>query len=527
MTRLEQIRARQAEIRTRQEAIRAELARIEALPKPPEADAEDTAAVAARSQTLADRSATVDELADEFDTIEAEHGTLETEAQPLQARADRLARVRSFSGDPANREGGFGGRPDAGPAVHVRTDPFEGLDDISRASRADVRTRAMRLLEREREVVSDDNKGHLERQMRRSITAETPNYDGDYIARRLLLTERPAYRTAWMKQMLFGATAALSGEESAAMSAYQEHEMREASRAASETSAAGGYGVPVLIDPTIIITSGAADAPILRVSRIETITTNQWKGVSSTGVVWSYDSEGSAVSDDASTTMKQPTVPVYMARGFIPYSIEVGMDYPQFAQEMARLLDQGYIDLLASQSMTGSGSSSPRGIFTALAANTTDSIRIQTTTNGSFGAPDVFLVWNALKERYRARATWVMNVKFESAIRQFATNANASAYFTVDLTADGITRINGRPTIITDYAPSTALSTTGSQNILAVGDFSGFLIAQRAGMQVEQVPILFDQATGRPSGQRGWFAWGRNGMDSINDLAFRLGVNSA
>ena len=44
---------------------------------------------------------------------------------------------------------------------------------------------------------------------------------------------------------------------------------------------AGGYGVPVLIDPSIILTSGAGAAPILDVCRVARVTTNQWKGVSS------------------------------------------------------------------------------------------------------------------------------------------------------------------------------------------------------------------------------------------------------
>jgi HK97 family phage major capsid protein len=90
-----------------------------------------------------------------------------------------------------------------------------------------------------------------------------------------------------------------------------------------------------------------------------------------------------------------------------------------------------------------------------------------------------------------------MNVAVESAIRQFATNANSSAYFTVDLSADGVSRINGRPVIVSDYAPG-VLPTTGLQNLLVVGDFSNYLIAQRAGMSVEQVPLLFDTST-RPS----------------------------
>jgi len=506
---LAQMRARQAEIRARQEAIRDELRGLEALPEPEGDDA-------ARAQVLSDRAATVDELLTEWDALDVEYAEVETSAAPLQERADRLERVRSAALDAAGREGGTHGAP----AVHTRTNPLDGFN-VFRASREDVRERAMRLLDAEsEELVSADNKAHLAKQFRRNLSDETPNYDGDYVARRLLLTEAPAYRNAFMKSVVFGARAALNAEESAAVAAFQEFEMREAHRAASEgTNSAGGYGLPVLIDPTIILTSGAADAPILRVSRIETITTNQWKGVSSAGVVWSYDSEGSAVSDDAAT-LAQPAVPVYMARGFIPYSVEVGMDYPGFAAEMAKLLDQGYIDLLAAKTMTGSGSGQPTGIFTAISASGS-SVQVTTTTNGSFGAPDVFKVWNALPERYRTRATWVMNVAVESAIRQFANNANNTAYFTVDLTADGVSRINGRPVIVTDYAPGT-LPTTSLQNLLVVGDFSNYLIAQRAGMQVEQIPALFDTSTGRPTGQRGWFAWARNGASSVNDLGFRI-----
>jgi len=64
------------------------------------------------------------------------------------------------------------------------------------------------------------------------------------------------------------------------MTAYEEYRSIT-ERAASSSSSAGGYGVPVLIDPTIILTSGAADAPVLSVCRVETITTDAWKGVSS------------------------------------------------------------------------------------------------------------------------------------------------------------------------------------------------------------------------------------------------------
>ena len=37
-----------------------------------------------------------------------------------------------------------------------------------------------------------------------------------------------------------------------------------------------------------------------------------------------------------------------MARGFIPYSIEVGQDYPGFASEMSQLLAEGYDESMSA-----------------------------------------------------------------------------------------------------------------------------------------------------------------------------------
>ena len=305
-------------------------------------------------------------------------------------------------------------------------------------------------------------------------------------------------------------------QPSPAFSAEEAHAINEL-RAASLTDASGGFGVPVLIDPTIIITSGAADVPLLSVARIETITNDEWKGVSSQGVTWSWDAEAAAVSDDAAT-LAQPNVVTYMGRGFIPYSIEVGMDYPSFAAEMSRLLDQGYMDLLASATATGNGSTAPFGIFTALDANT--NVEVTPTTDGAFGALDIDKVWASLPERYRSRAAWFMNVDVENEIRAFGSGT-ATSRFTVDQTAGGISKLNGRSVILSDYAP-TFTGTTGASNILVVGDFSNYVVAQRAGMSVELVPHLFDVTNNRPTGSRGWFAWARTGADSVNDLGFRL-----
>lgn len=455
--------------------------------------AEERAALKAEADTLTvDETRSADEVAARADEIIARSAALKADIDAKLARADELDALEA--------------ERDAAPKgpTFIRKADAPTLGEVRSLTRMQARDAAMRTIEDQPSyMVTDENRAHLER----LVNTRTADTDGDAIARRLLLTENPAYRSAWMKGITQAAPA-FTNDEARALDEF---------RAASLSDAAGGFGVPVLIDPTIILTSGASDAPIVSLSRVVTITNDEWKGVSSTGVTWSWDAEATAVSDDA-PTLAQPTVTTFKGAGFIPYSIEVGMDYPGFAAEMSALLAQGYIDLLAAATATGNGSTAPFGIFTALDANT--NVEVVVTTDGAFGAVDIDKVWAALPERYRSRATWVMNVDVENEIRAFGSGT-ATSRFTVDQTAGGISRLNGRPVVLTDYAP-TFTGTTGASNILVVGDFSNYLIAQRAGMNVELVPHLFDVTNNRPTGSRGWYAWARLGADSVNDLGFRL-----
>jgi len=429
----------------------------------------------------------------ELDAALTEHEARKAEYDALVERQARVAAARDAV---VERAAGY----DA-PQVMHRT---ETQIDVATASRQQVRDAALAIIDRDGSHLAARNGDNVDRLVR----SRNGNCDGTQIAKRLVLTENDAYRSAFMKGVLHSSPA-FTSDEARALDEY---------RAMSEGSdSAGGYGVPVLIDPSIILTSGAAAAPVLDLARVVTITTDEWKGVSSEGMSWSYDAEAAEVSDD-SPTLAQPTVPVYSARGFIPYSIEVGDDYPGFAAEMRRLMDQGYIDLVAQQTITGSGSSQPTGIFTALDANT--NVEVVVTTDGAFGAVDLLKVWKSLPERYRGNSTWVCSVDVENEIRSFSAGAD-SAYYTVDLAAGGIGTLFGRPIRTTDYAPEFT-GTTDPANILAVGDFSNYLIAQRAGMNIELIPHLFGTGNGRPTGQRGWFATARHGMDSVNDLGFRL-----
>jgi HK97 family phage major capsid protein len=500
-----------AEVQTEMQVIKDRLAEIAQL-EDPEGDE------IARSKVLEERATETDDLCNRWDALKEQEG-------PLIARARRLDDVRQYALTAVNTESGdgayLGGR---GPNFNKKIDPFDA--DPRTLPKAEVISRSMMVIDREKKVrVTDEAKGHLELLIHRSEDQveglDGGQFDGSYIARRTLLTENPAYRSAFQKYARYGESSVYTAPEQEAISRFREYEL---SRAAGEvTTTAGGFGVPVIIDSSIILTSGALDAPILRYARTVQVTNNIWKGVSSAGMTWSFDTEAAEVSDDT-PTLAQPTVTVHMARGFLPYSVEVGMDYPNFASEFGELLDAGYNDLLAIKSMTGTGTAEPWGIFTAI--DQTSASEVTPTTDGSFGGVDVFKVWNALPERWRRNATWVMSVHVESAIRQFAAAAgSSSAYFTVDLTQDGVSRINGRPVVVTDYAPTFSGSvpgTTGPQNILVVGDFRQYVVAQRAGMSIEQIPHLFHTSNNLPSFQRALAAWARVGMDSVADPAFRL-----
>ena len=433
-----------------------------------------------------------EELTAALETFEAR----KAELVELEARAARIEAAKAAA---TERHAGIDS-----PTILKRVEP--AALDLRTATRGELRDAALKVLETEGRGLAAHQEDHVDGLLR----TKNAYTDGGLIAKRMLATESPAYRSAFAKAI------------SQPVPAFDADEVRAINefRAMSEgTDTAGGFGVPVLIDPSIILTSGAAAAPVLNLARVITITTDEWKGVSSAGVSWSYDGEGTEVSDDA-PTLAQPTVPVYTARGFIPFSAELGADYVGFASEMRALLDQGYINLVADKTINGSGSSQPTGIFVA-ASNATSQVVV--TTDGQFGAVDVLKIWKSLPERYKGNAAWIMSPDVENEIRSFG-NGN-EAYYSVNLAAGGIGTLFGRPIYTTDYAPEFT-GTTGVAGLTVVGDFSNFVVAQRAGMSVELIPHLFGATNALPTNQRGFFATARHGFDSVNDNAFRLLQNT-
>ncbi|UCC74255.1 MAG: hypothetical protein JSV86_06765, partial [Gemmatimonadota bacterium] len=202
------------------------------------------------------------ELSERVATIEAEADELRTERADLEARLAKRAALAAAAADltivPVQDTPAPTDVRDGSPQVMHRVDPDI---DPTRAGRAEMRDAALALLAREADRTDLD--GRAAGKLERMIRSNTRNTDGDEIARRLALTERPAYRSAWMKYLASPTAPAWDADETRAVAEFRNQSL---------TNASGGFGVPVLIDPTIILTSGASDTPILRIARVETIT---------------------------------------------------------------------------------------------------------------------------------------------------------------------------------------------------------------------------------------------------------------
>lgn len=439
---------------------------------------------------------------DRWDDLTAEIDAIAPELEDLEKKAVRMGTIQ----ERATREArGF-------PEIKKPVDNYF-FRDVRPMSVQEARDGALKVMD------DKDSTLHLSPHQMDALDKIVRAEQRTEMARRIIVTENPAYKRAFHKLTTDPmGTAKLTEEESHAILAFEQY---KEGRAQSEATTQGGFALPVFIDPSVILTDQELDNPFLRTASVIDVNTNAWKGVSAAGVAWSFDAEAAEVSDD-SITLAQPSVTVFMARGFIPFSIEVAQDWPGFQSEMAGLLATGYDDLLLSKFTNGNGTSEPKGILTALVAQTTT--ETVTTTDGAFGQEDIYKVWKAVGQKYRRRASWQMSVGVMNKIRQFGTS-NVYHAATVTLTEGAIEDLFYKPVYENAYMPDFT-GTTGAANICVVGDFSAYKIARRQGIEVELVPHLFATANNLPAGQRGWFAYARIGGNVVNNSAFQVLVNT-
>ena len=264
----------------------------------------------------------------------------------------------------------------------------------------------------------------------------------------------------------------------------------------------------------MLISSAGSINPLRAISRVVATSGDQWSGITSAGVTAEWIAEGAQVSD-ASPTLGQPTIPVYKADAFVPFSFEIAMDGILFMDELSKLLTDGYNHLCATAFTTGTGIGQPTGVITALAATGTAGSVVNSASSGVLVAADVYTVASALPPRFQDGAQWCASLAVLNMLRQMETTAGALKF--PGLQADPPTLL-GQPV----HQVSNMMSGVAHTSyVLAYGNWYNFCIVDRWPSSLELIPNLFGPQ-GRPTGQRGAFLWARVGSDVVVPNAFRL-----
>jgi HK97 family phage major capsid protein len=421
---------------------------------------------------------------------------LRQEAHALLERHAQIAALPAASAVP-----GDGGTRADSPALHVRKDPFENLDGV-RAGLVPVRD----LVGRARQAVEEVRADHLTDESRSKVisTLEGDKRYAPGIAKHVLLTGSDAYQRAFEKVY----------SNPVAGNMMLEPDEAQAMRAAlTLTNANGGYMVPFLLDPTIILTNNGSSNPWRQVATVKPVDVNVWHGVSSAGVTAEWIAEATEVAD-ATPTFAQPTITAFKADAYIQGSYEVLAD-SGFAGDLALLLADAKDRLEEAAFATGTGSGQPNGVVTSLVAA---SKTVAAATNDTFAVADVYSLIQAVPPRHRSKAVWLANLAILNKIRQFDTAGGSSLW--AQLAADRPPVLMGRPV----YESSTmngVITALASNYVLVAADMSQYTIVDRVGMTVLFEPIV-KGTNRRPTGEGGWVAYWRTGGDFVNPNAGRV-----
>jgi HK97 family phage major capsid protein len=331
-------------------------------------------------------------------------------------------------------------------------------------------------------------------------------------ARYLAAVGDPDYATAFWKVLPNPSTGHLSFTPREA-EAMRRVRLAEQERAMTDsTGSSGGFGLPITIDPSIVLTNVGALNPLREISRVEMISTYTWRGVSSDGVVAGFGAEMSEAIDN-SPVLVQPSLTTARGMAFIPMSFEFAQDYPSAQQELVTLLTDAKLVVEASKFLLGTGVNEPAGILNIggtgglVQANS----RVLTATTATLAYADWWTLKQAIPVRFLADAMVVWNPITGDVAYQLSPAGSTTLAL---LMPQG----RGGPiaSIETRQLSTLATGATTGTKIAIAGNFKkGYLIADRLGATVEYIPQLFGAAQRFPTGQRGLVLWWRVGSTTI------------
>jgi HK97 family phage major capsid protein len=445
-----------------------------------------------------------DEVQEEYAELRGLNDEIGQRLVELDARQRYIERLGE---NPRNSERSFDERDQRGRKEQARDRDIFDLTTI-RATwsqpdkiRDELHDRAKRAIEiavfPDERISRERAQGHIERLLER----DSP--DGE-IARRILMTGSPSYRRTFSRYMR---GQPLSQEE------------QRAAFALGST----GLPVPYVLDPTVLPVSASVVNPLRAIASVEQITVNEWRGLTAAAITASRQSEATEATDNT-PVLAQPTIVCSKAHCFVPFSIESGQDWVGMEATVSRLIADAKDDEEATAFMNGNGTPpNPFGLLTGATGTTAAATGLTVT------AANLYSLEGALAPRFRPRAQFVANRAIYNIIRALDTAGGAQLWLRIGelipnnprsdggLGNTGL-RLLGYPVNELSTMSATVVNTT---KIMVLGDFSYFKIIDRIGLNIELLPLLVGGTANYPTGQRGFYAYWRNGSKVVDAVAFR------
>ncbi len=330
----------------------------------------------------------------------------------------------------------------------------------------------------------------------------------------------PAYTRAFMK--------ALSGPQGHLLWTPQESDaFRQVEAVRAElrgmgvgTGAAGGFQIPVIIDPAIRISSDGSISPIRELAEVRKEIGHEFRPVTSAHVTNTWTPEAQEVSD-GSPTLASPVIKSFKSTSFVPFSFEYETAaYGGALGDLQRLLVDGYDQLTAQSFWDGNGTTEPQGLWTGI--NGSSSELAPATAETFDAAVDPYAVQNALPPRFQPGAVWMAALPTINKLSEAETANGSTRYPQVGEVESVLLRKRLHENSTMPGTDGIDPAVTAANPVLAYGNLKrAYTIVDFAGSTVELVPHLFGDAN-RPTGQRGLLLWARVGAGVVIDNAVRV-----
>jgi HK97 family phage major capsid protein len=323
--------------------------------------------------------------------------------------------------------------------------------------------------------------------------------DHGSVSRRVIATSQPAYIDAWLAH---ASGRQLTPRMQAVMQTY--------------VDADGGSAIPVVIDPSFILTSDGSVNPLREVSRIETITGKTWQPITTAGVTAAYVGERTTTgaADSAPSDIDSPVATPVRADVALDVTLEYLQDYGPAAllSELGTLITDAKDQLEAEKFLLGDGAGEPEGLMFALITDATSIVN--TLVDNTYSLDDLDALIAALGPRFRSRAEFLANLAIYQLTRGFgdAGQTAGSIYDPVSKILRGYAAHEA--SFMDDVA-------TDAKEILLFGDYkTGFVIVDRIGLATKVVDTR--DTNGRPTGGSTIYAAWRNTSKLLVPNAFRV-----